>query len=814
MLCKKIIFLIGFLVVAANAQAATTAEIQALIQSLQNQILALQQQLTPTQATVAWCHNFNINLKIGDAGSEITALQTALQKEGLSASITNQFDAKTLSVVYDFQMKYKSEILTPSGLKNGTGFVGNATRAKLNKLYGCIVAPVPTPTPTTSIDPVVPVTPVSPIIVVGSLSLSLATDTPSSAVWVVGGENLSDIIFTKINFTASTSEDIYVKSIIIKRSDGRDVDFSLLRLWDGPTQIGDAQFLVDGVATFNFYAGSYWRIPKGVSKTLTIKANLRGIVSQYAIGSVTGDNPKLGIRADGVMIQGVTSGKVDLLVSGLSADLYGKEIILRKSSPTITVGSLSSNYLSIGTRTLYRWTISADSGGDIGWKKIKFEVTGTLNGIVANSSRISNLKVLDVKTGDEVTGNVTYTNTSNGFTINFVANNEQILSAGQFRAYQIGADILSVKSGDSILTKINSEATSLITTAYASVATGSFIWTDRSATGHSEDTPDWINDYKVSGLPTTALSLDRGGEPAPAITVIYPNGGEQLEVGKSYQIKWSSAHLPSGAKISSIQLSYRNTGGTYNIEDTIVNYTDNAVGYYDWIIPQKYGVGVQQNMFLIKITYTAADGTTVDDYSNEYFNITPASITQVGHLSVSLAADTPLPQDIVIGSNNVTFLKANFSANNAYDIQITSLKVHVYKNRVTTLDASTDIARIALYDGDTQISSYEAISNNVATFSGLVWIIPKDTTKILTVKADIPTTCTATALGLEIIGGSEISALGINPAPIVIIGNDGSAAGKTMTVISLSTGEIENQLADVSRAVLRLIEEIAKMLGR
>ncbi|MEK9134990.1 MAG: hypothetical protein AAB451_01695 [Patescibacteria group bacterium] len=43
----------------------------------------------------------------------------------------------TASEVVDFQLKYKSEILTPFGLKNGTGFVGKSTRAKLNKLYGC-----------------------------------------------------------------------------------------------------------------------------------------------------------------------------------------------------------------------------------------------------------------------------------------------------------------------------------------------------------------------------------------------------------------------------------------------------------------------------------------------------------------------------------------------------------------------------------------------------------------------------------------------------------------------------------------------------
>ena len=116
-----LVFILGFLSIqsAPSVQALTSAEIQVLIQQLQAQIASLQQLTQVGETATVWCHNFNNNLKIGDTGSEVTALQTALQKEGLSSSITNQFDEKTFSVVFDFQMKYKSEVLTPSGLKNG-----------------------------------------------------------------------------------------------------------------------------------------------------------------------------------------------------------------------------------------------------------------------------------------------------------------------------------------------------------------------------------------------------------------------------------------------------------------------------------------------------------------------------------------------------------------------------------------------------------------------------------------------------------------------------------------------------------------------
>jgi len=134
-------------------RAATIAELQALIKQLQAQIQSLQAQIADqSQGQAQWCHDFNVNLKFGDRGDEVGYLQAALEKEGFTISENeasrSYFGESTASAVSGFQEKYKDEVLTPLGLKYATGFVGSATRKKLNSLYGCgkiVVQPPTTP---------------------------------------------------------------------------------------------------------------------------------------------------------------------------------------------------------------------------------------------------------------------------------------------------------------------------------------------------------------------------------------------------------------------------------------------------------------------------------------------------------------------------------------------------------------------------------------------------------------------------------------------------------------------------------------------
>lgn len=123
------------------AQTTSVADLQSQIAALLAQIQALQAQLKQQQGSQTSCHDFVKNLRVGDQGDEVRSLQAALQKEGFSISQdeTNngQYGEGTAAAISGFQEKYSGDVLTPNGLKYGTGFAGVSTRARLNKTYGC-----------------------------------------------------------------------------------------------------------------------------------------------------------------------------------------------------------------------------------------------------------------------------------------------------------------------------------------------------------------------------------------------------------------------------------------------------------------------------------------------------------------------------------------------------------------------------------------------------------------------------------------------------------------------------------------------------
>lgn len=144
MITKKIKIICVFLLLFCVSAPANATSIEDQINLLLQQISNLQAQLAQLQGgSGTWCHNFSVSMRVGDKNSEVGALVNALYKNGIIKNITSSptdvvtYTNTIAAYVSAFQEKYSSEILTPSGLKKGTGFAGASTRAKLNKLFSC-----------------------------------------------------------------------------------------------------------------------------------------------------------------------------------------------------------------------------------------------------------------------------------------------------------------------------------------------------------------------------------------------------------------------------------------------------------------------------------------------------------------------------------------------------------------------------------------------------------------------------------------------------------------------------------------------------
>lgn len=92
--------------------------------------------------TLANAYTFSRDLKLGDAGEDVRALQVILNTNsqtrvavvgpGSPGYETGFFGEKTLSAVIRYQNLHTNEVLKPLGLVVGTGYVGTATRRNLS----------------------------------------------------------------------------------------------------------------------------------------------------------------------------------------------------------------------------------------------------------------------------------------------------------------------------------------------------------------------------------------------------------------------------------------------------------------------------------------------------------------------------------------------------------------------------------------------------------------------------------------------------------------------------------------------------------
>lgn len=166
------------------------------------------------------------------------------------------------------------------------------------------------------------------------------------------------------------------------------------------------------------------------------------------------------------------------------------------------------------------------------------------------------------------------------------------------------------------------------------------------------------------------------------------------------------------------------------------------------------------SFYRIKVE-TQAYPSSVNTYNaiSDFFVIKAG--TEVGSLSV---LQDSYEREAVVNESDFNFSKIKFTAGNAEDVKIESIKLYFKDYMSEHADTYSSIGNIRLYDenaqvGSTKVSLTNGLNGDYASFSGLNFVVPAGSTRTLNLNADVLGTDNA---GMYILlNGSDIAATGV-----------------------------------------------------
>ncbi|MEI6480269.1 MAG: peptidoglycan-binding domain-containing protein [bacterium] len=250
----------AFVVVGAaapKAQAATVAELQAMIAQLTQQIAALSGTTAPAATT------FTSNLTVGSTGAEVSALQNFLASKGfLTATARGYFGALTKAAVKAYQ--------TSKGIA-AVGNVGPQTRAALNA-DAAVAAPAGTTTTTTTTTGTVSTVGAEGTLSVTKGAISNSTlyegDVKAPVLSLKVKAQSSDIKVDRIKLDLGSSTDIYNKDL--KTVYVLDENNNVL----ASSALNSDTVVKDSGEYYITLTGINYVVAKGASKYITIAADV------------------------------------------------------------------------------------------------------------------------------------------------------------------------------------------------------------------------------------------------------------------------------------------------------------------------------------------------------------------------------------------------------------------------------------------------------------------------------------------------------------------------------------------------------------
>ncbi len=776
--------------VAPLASAQTATDLQAQIQALLAQITTLQSQLgtSGSTTTTGTGYTFTKNLKQGMTDMEVMNLQKVLNMSadtqvsasgvGSAGQETSYFGGLTKAAVIKFQNKYASEVLTPVGLTSGTGFVGAATRAKLNAMGGSTTTtPPPTQTGT-------------------GVTVSLASDSPAN-VALVQGQAIADL--AHFTFTNMTSSEARVTNVVLNRTGiSNDSTLANVFLYDGAARVTDSATVSSGKITFNDPTGLF-TIPANSSRTIAVRADIAASTSGQIVGvsvsTVTGNVTVTGAPAgNNLTIAAATLATVDFNTT---------------TTPSAATVAPQNDY------TLWQNTVSISTRA-VDMKSMTFRNVGSVS-----AGDITNLRLY--VDGVQVGSTMTSTNAS-GYVTFDVTNSPVRLNTGN-RVIKLVGDIVGGSTRTFMFSLRQASDAMLIDTdlnqPVLSTAAGS-AFSARSATSATID-GGALSITKSNTSPTSNVAVDATN--VKLATFEFRASGENVKI-ENMDVR-ANTTIDGGLDNGKVFLNGVQVGSTKDLTDAsdvnftfgssfIVNAGQTAIVDIYADVKTTTGASFSNGDTILVSIGTGPTGNAQGMSSLNSLTI-PASQVDSNTITISSAALTATKysgygdQTMVAGTNSARLGSFVLSAGSAAGANVNTITVTLSSDEYATI---TNLMLMDVATG-TQIGSTKATPSSSNAFS-VNMDIPASGSKTIDVVANIlsgsnagPWTAAVTADGTST-QGTSVSAssvtlqtitLGSGTLALAAGAGDPNSANILAGATSVKVGEFNFSATNASQTI-------------
>ncbi len=347
------------------------------------------------------------------------------------------------------------------------------------------------------------------------LTASVDADTAKTALAAAGSATAIDVGTWRFDVTGGAAKltDLYFANNSTTGSNTAETSTDFLvtkfQLVANGTVVAE-KAPADGKVHFDLGSASGIQVAKDGIARVTLRAVLNSINNDDS----TGLGLKMALyaaQADGSngSLSTITGVAVTDTVAALDAAPTANLMLLVKTAPTLaTVSSGLSSAISDGTKDVYKFSVTAGATGDVSWKRIVLDVTGTCTGNAATVNCLGATSSMYIKeSGDTETATFS---TSTGKVI-ITLDGVETIAAGTSKTYSFGGAISGFSGdNDALSMRVKDNESSFGgPDAYADQSSSvTFVWSDNAGTDASTTDDHWFNGYKVKGLDTTPHEMN------------------------------------------------------------------------------------------------------------------------------------------------------------------------------------------------------------------------------------------------------------------------------------------------------------------